>query len=73
MGLSVPKASEWSSTDTRDSGGPPRRFRDRATTPPRRSSSAALTLKNSALRPTGDLGHDAVGVRLGGLAVEMDA
>ena len=74
-GFSVPKASECSRTETRDSGGsPPQVFWIAATTSARFSSSAALTLKNSARRPGGaDLAGDPVGVGLRGLAVEVDA
>ncbi len=51
-GFNVPKASEWRSTETRDSGGsPPHVFAIAARTSARFSSSAALTLKNSARRP----------------------
>ena len=66
-GFSVPNASEWSSTETRDSrrlaaAGLVDRRDDLARAC---SSSAALTLKNSALRPAAaDLGDDAVRVRL---------
>ena len=74
-GLSVPKASEWSRTETRDSGGsPPQIPAIAATTSARFSSSAALTLKNSARRPVARISlDDPVGVGLRRLAVEVDA
>jgi hypothetical protein len=51
-GLRVPKARECSTTETRLSGGSPPHAREiAAITSVRFASSAALTLKNSALRP----------------------
>ena len=75
-GFSVPKASEWSSTETRDSGGSAAAgLRDRRDDLARAcSSSAALTLKNSALRPIAAISATIRSdVRLRGLAVEVDA
>src|SRR4249920_4212363 len=52
IGFNVPKAREWSKTETRDSGGSaPQVVWIAATTSARLVSSAALTLKNSARRP----------------------
>ena len=70
-GLSVPKASECSSTPT---GRPPARRRISATVSRRLSWSAALTLKKCAWRPRAAIaGENLLDVRHRLAAIEMDA